>query len=111
MEHFAPRAAAVALVVSFVSFANADPVVWDGPSISFSKAAFADWALPENQDRITDDVWITRRESHGLFNAQQEIGQGPSSPVGTQWAIGTTADLGSLTFDTWLNVFKHQLGG
>ena len=32
------------------------PVIWSTGSVTFSKAASADWTLPANQDRITDRV-------------------------------------------------------
>ena len=46
--------------------------VWNGPTVTFTKAAFADWTQPANQDRITDNVWITRTNSHGIFNIKAE---------------------------------------
>lgn len=98
------HALAAILLISFGQLASAQ-TIWDGPEISFSKDAFADWTLPENQDRITDSVWITRASTRGFFNAISEVTQGGASPVGTAWAPGTTADLGSLTFLTWLEVF------
>ena len=42
--------------------------VWTGPTTTFAKVDFADWTLPQNQDRLTDNVWITRGDSHGIFN-------------------------------------------
>ncbi|MEZ6242242.1 MAG: GC-type dockerin domain-anchored protein [Phycisphaerales bacterium] len=75
--------------------------VWAGYDVSFAKADFADWTLEENQDRITDNVWITRRDSGGLFNIAGETQFGSGSPSDTEWAIGTTADLGSLVFQSW----------
>lgn len=83
----------------------AEAVIWDGPAIEFSKVAFADPVLEENQDRLTDNVWITRGFTRGLYNAKVESSQGDSSPTGTQWAVGTTSELGSLTFSTWLDLF------
>lgn len=80
-------------------------VIWDGPRITFEKTSFSDPSQPENQDRITDDIWITRNVTQGLYNAAVETFQGTDSPAGTAWAVGTTAELGTLTFDTWLNTF------
>ena len=106
---------ATALLVSslVLSAATAEAVVWNGPSISFSKASFADPGLEENQDRITDNVWITRASTRGLYNAVTEFSQATDSPADTMWAVGTTADLGSLTFDTWLNTvgLSSTIGG
>ena len=33
---------------------------WTGREITFTKPDGADWQLPENQERITDNVWTTR---------------------------------------------------
>ena len=78
--------------------------VWTGPKITFSKTAFADTALPANQDRITDNVWLTRASSLGLFNVKTETSYAfNSSPADTEWSFGATADIGSLTFLDWKN--------
>ena len=39
-----------------------------GDTVTFTKADSADWTLPENQDRITDNVWITRKHNQSIFN-------------------------------------------
>ena len=36
-------------------------------SITFEKENYADWTLAENQDRITDNVWITRKNNQSIF--------------------------------------------
>lgn len=75
-------------------------VIWSGPTVSFSKADGADPALAENQDRVTDSVWITRGNDGGqIFNAQERANASkPESPVGTLWAVGTTDDIPDLEF-------------
>jgi hypothetical protein len=83
--------------------------VYTGLDVEFAKGGFADITLPENQDRITDLVWITRGNAQGIFNIAQEESfqdQGiPSpSPVGTRWAVGSAADWASLLFGTWGDV-------
>jgi len=61
--------------------------VWSGLTLEFSKAAFADPASAEGQDRITDNVWLTRAVQRGLFNASQESAYVDNvSPVDTEWA-------------------------
>ena len=76
--------------------------VWQGSKITFTKEDNADWTQEANQDRITDNVWITRADYHGIFNiAVEDYYTGTFSPSDTQWAIGTTADIGSLTFQNW----------
>ncbi|MCX6872431.1 MAG: leucine-rich repeat protein [Verrucomicrobia bacterium] len=78
------------------------PVVWNGPPLAFGKAALVDWTLPQNQDRITDSVWLTRASTQGLFNIRTESAFTHSlSPVGTEWAYGTTASYASLTYTDW----------
>jgi len=102
--------ALVSAVAAVVSAGGASATVWTGPDVTFTKAAFADPTLAANQDRLTDDVWLTRDFAAGLFNAASESGYDRASflsPLGTAWAPGTTADLASLTFDTW----RNALGG
>lgn len=43
-------------------------VVWDGEDVSFTKENSADWTLEENQDRLTDNVWLTRQDRRPLYN-------------------------------------------
>jgi hypothetical protein len=78
----------------------------DNGTVTFSKADYADDGLEVNQDRITDDVWITRGNSQGIFNIKTESSYDRdyyTSPAGTEWAMGTTGDVSSLTFDNWRN--------
>lgn len=97
----------LATIVNLTALAALAPlarcqVIWNGPSIGFSKVGGADSTLAANQDRVTDTVWLTRGNSAGLYNAFSETGYTVnSSPAGTEWAFGTTADLGSLTFQAW----------
>ncbi|MCB0792086.1 MAG: T9SS type A sorting domain-containing protein [Flavobacteriales bacterium] len=83
--------------------------IWSGPVITFTKTSFADWTQQQNQDRITGNVWITRADSMGIFNIAQESGFEPNvSPAGTEWAFGTTADIGSLTFTDWKTAVNND---
>ena len=77
-----------------------DPTIWTGERVEFVKADGADPELAENQDRITDSVWITRDNDGGqIYNAiERDSASKPASPVGTLWAVGTTDDLPDLTF-------------
>ncbi|MCB0465417.1 MAG: T9SS type A sorting domain-containing protein [Flavobacteriaceae bacterium] len=76
--------------------------IWNGPTMTFSKSDYADWTLEQNQDRITPNVWITRKNNQPIFNIAQQTGW-PGGCGGiitdTEWAVGTTANLGSLTFN------------
>jgi hypothetical protein len=90
--------------------------VWSGFDVQFSKPLFADPTAPENQDRITDNVWITRGTNQGLFNASVEAGftEG-TSPQNTEWATAliaanageeiAAANWADLTFDDWVNAY------
>ena len=49
-----------ALLLALLAFNAYSQTFWTGPKITFTKADDADWTLEENQDRITDNVWITR---------------------------------------------------
>ncbi len=42
--------------------------IWSGADIEFSKENDADWTLEENQDRLTDNVWITRQDRRQIYN-------------------------------------------
>ncbi len=75
--------------------------IFTGPKITFTKAGFANHTLAENQDRITDNVWITREDLRGLFNIKIENGYQSTSPTDTEWAEGTTEDIENLVFTSW----------
>ncbi len=70
--------------------------------VSFTKEDFADITLEENQDRITPQVWITRGDRRGIFNAFSESSySGGSSPEGTEWTYGRVVDATPLDYDNW----------
>jgi hypothetical protein len=100
MKKFYPVLVAVSL---FLGINNLDAqTIWSGDVMTFTKANFADWTLRENQDSITSNVRITRADTLGIFNiATETVYTKNSSPAGTEWAFGTTADIGSLTFQNW----------
>jgi len=78
--------------------------VWSGATHYFEKEDWADWTQPENQDRITDNAWLTRADGRGLFNIAQEDEFDSLeylSPLGTEWSQGAAADWESLSFQTW----------
>lgn len=76
-------------------------VIWIGDNITFSKANDADPTDSANQDRLTDNVWITRGNDGGqIYNIKTEsIANKASSPAGTAWAEGNLDDWESLTFE------------
>ena len=82
------------------------PVLLQGEVIVFTKQDSADWTLQENQDRITNSVWITRKYNQGIFNIAQETGYSGNagSPIGTLWAGSSTAEAESGDFTSFLNM-------
>ncbi|MEM8526853.1 MAG: T9SS type A sorting domain-containing protein [Bacteroidota bacterium] len=98
------------LLLLLFSIPTLAQTIWDGPKVTFTKAANADWNMEENQDRITENVWITRRNRWSIFNiAEGEItskpdcSANPGQPLGTRWAWGNTADgIENLDFDNFL---------
>ena len=92
---------AIISLLSGINMLNAQ-TVWTGPTTTFTKANGADWTLEANQDRITSNAWITRADTKGIFNIVSETFYTKnSSPGGTEWAFGTTGNVGSLTFQDW----------
>ena len=74
--------------------------IWTGSNITFAKEAGADPQQAVNQDRLTDNVWITRGNNGGeIYNIKQENRSSKgSSPADTEWAIGSIDDAANLTF-------------
>src|SRR5262245_24201183 len=93
------------VAVGLVAIANVvnAATIWNGPKITFSKFRGQDETNPAFQDRITPRVWLTRGNTRGLYNIRQEsfFSRGVS-PVDTEWAFGTTADLPNLKFTDWV---------
>jgi hypothetical protein len=46
----------------------------DRPAHYIHQADYGDPTQPANQDRLTANVWLTRENSRGLFNAAKEKG-------------------------------------
>ncbi len=77
-------------------------------TVTSTKADYADWTLPENQDRITNNVWITRANIQGIFNAATESSYNRnSSPHDTEWAYGLTENLLPTDYQVW----REAIGG
>ena len=83
---------------------------WTGATTTFTKTNNANPTLESNQDRITTNVWLTRGNGGGqIYNAKSESNSSkPSSPADTQWALGTTANLATLSFDTFRNTISPK---
>ena len=75
--------------------------IWDGTKITFSKSDGANPNEEANQDRITNNVWITRANDGGqIYNiAKENSSNKTNSPIGTKWAIGSLDEIDNLTFD------------
>ena len=105
-------ASAMVLALIFACDGTAQ-TVWSGLSLSFTKYDFADPTDPENQDRITDNVWLTREVQTGIFNAAQETFYDFTSPADTEWATyinneGATiaaSNWANLTFENWIAAY------
>lgn len=107
------------LCLLFLTVTNLNSqTIWTGPSVTFTKADNADWTLEENQDRITNAVWITRQNNQSIFNIaveseQQGNGNGSviTSPADTEWAVGSISDgIGNLTFDNFVATLNGEVG-
>ncbi len=74
--------------------------IWSGVLKSFVKGDEMDPKNQVNQDRITDNVWITRGNDGGqIYNAAKESKDDKTrSPIGTQWALGTLDKVNDLDF-------------
>lgn len=79
-------------------------------TVSFSKSDSADPTSASSQDRITDNVWITRGNRGGqIFNAKVEDSSSKSaSPTGTRWALGVASNKDNLEFKTLRETIKPK---
>lgn len=77
-------------------------------TVSFSKSNTADPTSEASQDRITENVWITRGNSGGeIYNAKTEdASEKGVSPAGTRWALGVASNKDNLEF----NSFRATVG-
>ena len=104
-------------VTNFSDPDDSDPDIspenfWLGPKITFTKADGADFTKAENQDRITDNVWITRGNRRGIYNAAVEDSFTQDSyyisPEGTEWAMGTLSKWSELEFAPWVEAVYEE---
>lgn len=113
-----PKSAALLFLATVLIFRPAirAQTVWSGLSYSFTKVGFGSPTDPTNQDRITSNVWLTRGNNQGLFNANGETIYGPESPAGTRWATdinnpGKTiaaTNWSNLSFTDWVDAYGGQ---
>ena len=85
-----------------------DYEIWNGPSIKFEKIDGSDPLDELNQDRITENVWITRGNNGGqIYNAAKENSADKSeSPIGTEWAIGNLDEIETLDFEDFRSAVR-----
>ena len=72
--------------------------------VNFVKADNADWTIPANQDRITDNVWLTRGSSNDIFNIAVDQSDVGSTPTNTLWALGASVDVAFSDYENLNNV-------
>ena len=82
--------------------------LWTGPAVTFDNLVGSDPTLPQNQDRLTANVWLTRGATRGLYNAAIETSYSSLSPVGTEWAYGSLNDFASLNYQPWVAWCSNQ---
>ena len=76
--------------------------LWEGAPLTFSKPNGGSPSDADNQDRITDNVWLTRGDLGILYNiATEGSANNDSSPAGTEWAQGSFSDLQTLDFTSF----------
>ena len=75
-------------------------VVWNGPNTTFTKQAGSDPNDPAAQDRLSNNVWLTRANGGGqIFNIKSENqADKNNSPANTLWAEGDIDNYQNLTF-------------
>jgi hypothetical protein len=97
----------LALGLLAVAVAGQASTVWTGPAITFTRAVGADPTQPAAQDRMTPNVWLTRGDTMGLYNAATQKAYVAPGAADTEWAAGTTAALPTLTFSPWVTWAGH----
>src|SRR5262245_39160129 len=118
-------AAVIAMLSSGIASAQ---TVWSGLTYTFTKADGLDPAVQANQDRITNNVWITRGQfGMGLLNAKTECDvilgceyTHHLSPADTEWATAlmpansaetiAASNYQSLSFTNWEGAYGNQVG-
>jgi hypothetical protein len=95
---------------------HAVPTVWSGPTMTFAKSGIdpVDTTDPLNQDRLTDNVWLTRAGEQGMFNiapGHEDYYTRYTSPADTKWATSVmsantgktiaAANWAQLSFTDW----------
>jgi len=101
----------VLLVLVLVCLSGNTQTIWTGPPTTFIRpdGEAVNWYLVENQDLITDNVWITRASNHGIFNIKTEsVYIDEVSPGDTEWTFGTAANYIGYTFKSWVETIDRK---
>jgi len=103
-DMFVKRHALVVYLFIVTPWMLSAQTVWtrSNGTVTFSKAAFADWKQASNQDRISDSVWITRANTQSIFNIRKDTSYAANAPSGTLWAFGTTDSFSTLSYLNFL---------
>ena len=75
------------------------PVIGLG-QITFTKNGHDDASLPENQDRISGTVWLTRGNQYGIYNAFDQNSARNQTTSRIKLALGSTENLSTLNFES-----------
>tara|TARA_B100001250_G_scaffold182446_1_gene157022 strand:- start:2046 stop:2795 length:750 start_codon:yes stop_codon:yes gene_type:complete len=87
------------------------PITLKGEVVVFTKQDSADWTLPENQDRIADSVWITRKHNQSIFNIALESGMTNISPLNTLWSRNSIINTEMSDFTTFRSMNDNEPQG
>ena len=95
---------------ALVNLAVNAQTIWSGPIVTFSKADNADHTQAANQDMLTAGVILARASTQGIFNIASEGSYTKnSSPSGTEWVFGTTANLPiPSAFNNWQDAINNK---
>jgi hypothetical protein len=83
--------------------------IWSGSKVTFTKEDSADHTDPANQDAITDLVILTRPAQGSLINVVVDDSATSTTPSGTEWAMGTTAEIDTLEFEPLKSAANNRL--
>ena len=87
------------------------PMLLKGEVVVFTKLDSADWTLPQNQDRIADSVWITRKHNQSIFNIALETGMTNNSPLNTLWSRNSIINTDMDDFTTFRSMNDNNPQG
>lgn len=84
--------------------------LWSGATLTFEKTANMDPNQSANQDRLTENVWLTRGNDGGqIYNTQvEDTYDKDQSPAGTLWAVGDINNIDNLSFKSFRETVKPK---